>query len=582
MVNMNPNEHQEGGQPWDRYLPDLRRWMEARRPSSYSAPLRAGQQSHGPGPPRGSPQSRGSPWPYLEDSQDLLGAEIAYWDPLCSYIGQRPEDRAELHATKDSPVACIGPSGGNKSLGVICQNILTTLGLVVAVSSRTDLYSWTALSRARLGTVWSFLEDLPGATQIRFSPIQNCRSRSYAMAFGKRWTSTIDMSAVALSGEVKDQAHFRKQAANLIGFLCFYAATFDLGIMWVVEVLRGHDLEQIKDARKRLTELGRQGDQDAGRVAQALKGFLSVFGGEMSGIFTTASSSFDCYDNEAAVKAQENADCDFDALVRGSGGRSGVRGLARAGLERHPVPYLPRHDSIYISSGNAEDALQPLILEFLYRVKTAARAQARALDLAGKRVPLLVKFCFDELAISPIPDLPSWLAELRGRGISLVTGFQSWEQVTKIYNRRDLLTLFKTTLIFPGETDGDLLDLLTKVAGDFWQEVHGYAEGKGNEGWSGNLGYQSRPKLPQSDIAQGLGQDIVLMVDPKAHMSKVLVPPIWRDEFWPRLLINSAELAFEDGLTRYPLMPLAVEGWEHLEKLELSERFEALQGKFFR
>src|SRR5664279_1164992 len=190
---MAQNRDKQGRDKRSGLVSSLLGWLTEPNESHGPAPPEGSKRSHGPGPPRASP------WPHLEHHPDLAGAEVdhASYDPYELYAGLDPETGEEVRTHPDSGLLLVGPPGSNKTAGIIVQNILIFLGLVVAVSSRSDVYMVTALFRARFGTVWSLLNrKLPGATEVRFSPLQGCgESWSYTYKTAHRWASYKDMSA---------------------------------------------------------------------------------------------------------------------------------------------------------------------------------------------------------------------------------------------------------------------------------------------------------------------------------------------------------------------------------------------------
>lgn len=74
----------------------------------------------------------------------------------------------------------------------------------------------------------------------------------------------------------------------------------------------------------------------------------------------------------------------------------------------------------------------------------------------------------DELAnIAPLPDLPSWLAELRSWDVTIVGAPQSWGQLTKWGRSRQAVEqAWPWLALFNGITDTGLVQELSKARGD--------------------------------------------------------------------------------------------------------------------
>lgn len=526
------------------------------------------------------PGPNASPYPHLEGHPDSAGATLDFFraNPYRIYVGKDPGSGQLLLADKDSPVLFLGPSSSGKTSSGIIPAILTATAGVVAVSSRDDLYMATALYRARLGPVYSFLSpDLPGADEVRWSPLQGCESWDFAVDFGRRWASYTDTSSAGLAHDSKGQAHFRLWAGTLNAVVAYYAATFGKDIEWVIDFLNGVDFNgQWKDVSKELAADARK-NPDSGKAARALRSVLATYAGERSGIISTATMSWAPYTNRVAIESQRNADWDFEQLVVGEPDTpSFVTGAGVPGMALHPV--VGRWPTVYITSGDAEDLKTPIILEWLHRAKKAAYKHARAAELAGLPEPLPLKLVLDELKASPITDIPTILAESRQRCLEVVGGIQSLNQAMTIYPEgKDFLSLWRTCVIFRGIKDGETIQLLSTLGGSYFQEMHGYSE-RDQGGYTGNVSYQERKNFTEAEIAKGHKElpDAAVMLDPRAQMMWQDMTPYYRGEPWCRILINSAEHAYRAGLTRYPLPPLGRYTYEHLDALGLTARMRAL------
>ena len=499
--------------------------------------------------------------------------------------GFDPDTGSRLYADRDSPVLALGGAGSLKSSGVILPAIFTAYGGFVAVSARQDLYMAGALLKSRSHEVYSLLsEDLPGATELRWSPLQGCEVFSYAEEFAIRWVNTLDVSQAGLN-QVNEQGHFQLLGATLLGVFCYFAAHHGRSILWVKsEISSGALKDWQNDLLPRLRAMAASGISDAGDAADALVLVLRTDSRERSGFITTAVRSLDCYKDELAKRSQEDADTDVDALVRGiPDARSSVLGLLTPGLERWGLPPIRgRYPAIFIASGDASKKRQVIINEFLYRLKEAAAKHAGERELLNLGPPTPFRFCLDELKRSAISDLPAIMSDGRDRGIEITGATQSLAPFKAMYGEEgsDALNWFRTALVMRGLKNRETIDFLSELGGMYDHEVHGLSETGDKGNWNMGVNYTERRNFNLSQVAQGHPYlpDAVMMLDPQARTSWVNATPYYVG-MWAKILINSAEHAFADGLTNYPLPSLSKYSFEHLNALVpgYSDRFRALQ-----
>jgi len=109
-----------------------------------------------------------------------------------------------ITSEQEEPLLAIGPAGSGKTASAIVVNSLLAPAALVTTSTRNDVYLATALARARLGRVWCFSargNGLPGALELRWSPLQGCENFEYAQEAAKRLADYRDQGASARGGD---------------------------------------------------------------------------------------------------------------------------------------------------------------------------------------------------------------------------------------------------------------------------------------------------------------------------------------------------------------------------------------------
>jgi len=528
-------------------------------------------------------------WDYVAAAPEPYGAllEVRRNEPFRPYLGLDGAPPHNLYlADADSPVLALGPGGTGKTSAVMSPNVLIAPGACVSTSSRVDTFLTTAASRARLGAVWHFsaTEKAPvGSRELRFSPLTGCEDWAVAREVAERWAGFDDQSSAARHGDHGAHPHFRAMKSQLLAAMFHYAAFTGKDMEFVAQTITAMRFEQ--ELLPIVKELDRL---DAGPASNALDGILRAYSGERSGAFTTAALALKPYLTKAAIESARDPNFDPDAFVRGRADEArdiwfmGMPMLAAQGI--HPR-LNHAFDTLYLTTGDGESNTMAIYLDLLWRIRDAARRYFREAEVAGQDRPLPVTFVLDELAAVPIPDLDRMLADQRDKGTVLVGGIQSLSQAGDIYGKigEDSINMWRTTLAFRGIKDNATLELLSKLSGHFWQEKRGYSQSANQSrgvDWSHNVSYDRYEKLTPAQIARGhpYWPDGALCILPNSTYQWVDCKPYYRQEPWPRILIDSAEMAYFHGIEGVPPPPLAKDGnYSYLDTLGLTERFRRLE-----
>ena len=329
------------------------------------------------------------------------------------------------------------------------------------------------------------------------------------------------------------------------------------------------------------------GNAGAGRAARSLDGILRSYGGERSGIFSTAAMYLSPYATEEALASQREPNFDPDAFVRGNPeARLDIKFMGHPSLAAMAIyPQMTgSFDTLYVTTGDSESNTMAITLDVVLAVRQATYRYFREAELNGAERPMPVTFVLDELARCPIPDLNQMLADARDKGAIAIGGTQVPAQMRSFYGPvgGDFLSMFRTVVVYPGMKDRETLELLSMLAGEYWVEVDGQSQSRNPGGgleWTNSRQLQRHRRLTPDQIAQGHPhwRDGALLLGPNAQHQWIDSRPYYRDEPWAQILLSAAEHAYAAGL-RVPLPQLAKDGdYRHLDALGLTDRFKALQ-----
>jgi type IV secretory pathway TraG/TraD family ATPase VirD4 len=249
---------------------------------------------------------------------------------------------------------------------------------------------------------------------------------------------------------------------------------------------------------------------DDATATDLLSGIVGTDAREQSGIWSTASGVLAAYRSESALESTELPPLDVAEFCRGA-------------------------NTMYIcSAGRRQDQFAPLVVAALGDVRDATYERERC----GERLPPTL-LALDEVAnIAPLPDLPALLSEGAGQGLLVLACLQDLSQARGRWGSAadGFLTLFGTTVVFPGIADVATLRDLSALAGDheIATTTVGHAVGeRGRVRPSSSVSTVRVPRLPVDALARGVpGRALVL--GPARSFGSVTLTPAhlsspWRD-----------------------------------------------------
>lgn len=410
----------------------------------------------------------------------LVGTPMPVW-PRASHVLAATAGGGLVFGLPDKHTLALGPTGSGKTTSVVEPNALSwTAGSLVVASTKQDVLRATVgLRRGLDGELWLLdvlcvLDDAtlpPGVRMLRWTPLRGCSNWSVARA-----RAAAMMGAVRREG-VTDATHWTVQAERMLAPVLHAAA------------LAGRTMRQAvawsATATSLRTALAILNERGATEAADQLSGVLSQDPRPRDSIIATVATALHPYAGRVLDEAAAATDADWDpeAFVRGP-------------------------NTLYVIAplDSEIDDPAPIVVGALSELYGAVRAES---DRCGGRLPLPALWVLDEVAnISPLPQLPKWISEAGGRGLSFILGVQDLAQLQGRWGPRGADSMWSnltTKLVLPGISDPDTLKRFETLGGEVWVEQVSRSSGS-SFGGGGTLtsnrtvSHAKHPRWPAASI----------------------------------------------------------------------------------
>jgi len=537
------------------------------------------------------------------------------------YVGL--SDSGVVMTKPNSHLLAIGPSQhqAGKTSSIIIPNVAGWCGPVVSTSVKLDVARATAQIRASAGRVYHWRPDgaplLEGAVELRWSPVQMGHDYDLCKKVSRLMVRSSQPTGMTESG---GSHFFTQRATQLIAPILWLAHSLGKDMAWVIEVITLQDTHLVapvaggaaKPASSSDTNIwnlvnGLQARIDAGtdrsrgaaKVVTDLKGFLRTPSRQLGDVFATALVALESFNTDAAIDSTKRPNFDAEDFVRGEPFDHNnaleldeERGFPLQSTGTWPKSAEGFFDTIYITAAEPDD-INPLVVAFLSMIRQTIQA-VRTSDAAeghSSRQPVL--FALDELAnISPLPDITRWLS-VGNEGLVVLAALQDrnvaidrWGELAKSFT-----TLFGNVVVFSGLMDVDLLEELSKLAGDKDVERQSYTEGRTTSWTQGSSTTRSTttslerwPRLPIDRAIGGIPDqpDRTLYFSPISPGIPMwfIATPYYRSQPWIQMMVKSALLARRRSHIvrgRMPLPALDRDTNEWLQKAGLHQEWRQLK-----
>jgi type IV secretory pathway TraG/TraD family ATPase VirD4 len=429
-------------------------------------------------------------------------ASVSWWElyrtPVTEYALMLCRVGAQqVWASSQVVVLVFGSPRKGKS-AMLAGTVLNAPGAAVVASTKQDLLAATRVLRARRGPVSVFNPGGEGgdeaASTVAFDVLTGCADPVVA-AFRAE-----DMIAAGgdVAGGGGDRDYWDGQARRVLAALMHAAAIGGRSMIDVQAWVADPD-----SSKAELTKLLRSSPVPA-MVADARQ-FLTTNERTRTSITSSIMPALAWLTHPAAAASANAA------------GQSGLPTLDVAEL-------LASRGTIYLLGGE-EGPTAPLVCALTgYVAREARRLAALA---PGERLDPHLTLLLDEAAqICPVP-LDRWSADMGGRGISIVAGFQSRAQMLARYGPARTAVIMNNaggTVLFGGTADRDDLGWWTALAGERDERVT-TSDGGGR---TTSHSYRRVPVIAASKFRQ-LADHQVVVFPPG------LPPAIgWGERYWLR------------------------------------------------
>jgi type IV secretory pathway TraG/TraD family ATPase VirD4 len=375
----------------------------------------------------------------------------------------------ELWCSVEDSALLVGPPRMGKGLHLVIPWVLDAPGSVVATSTRPDTLAVTFHARASRGPVAIFdpqgLAGLPGG--LRWSPVRGCEVprtalvRARGLSAGAGWGRSVSDSDF-WAGQTETALRCLLHAAALEG-----RGAVDL-YRWSLNPALAEDAVSI---------LNRHADAASG-WADALDAAVHADPRTRDSVWLGVRQSL------AAL-----ADPDVLAAVDPNPGEA-----------FDPTAFLRDSGTLFLlASAVTSASCAPLVAAFVEDITETARTVAARASGARLDPPLLL--ALDEIAnLTPLPSLPSLMAEGGGTGITTLTVLQSLAQARHRWGEHAADTIWDAAtvkVVLGGLAKMRDLDDVARLLGDVDEATHTESRGRAGER-SSSTSLRQVPVMPPS------------------------------------------------------------------------------------
>lgn len=359
----------------------------------------------------------------------------------------RPEDVGYLlgtsrggpvWATIEDSILLIGPPRSGKGLHVVINAILDAPGAVVTTSTRPDNLTATLRARQTVGptAVFDPQQLAPGLPSgMRWSPVRGCEDPLTAMIRAKGLSSATGFAGV------QDSGFWEGKTTAAIQALLHAAALDGLDArtlyQWALNPTQALDAVRILSSHPRAAE----------GWADSLDAMIQADPRTRDSIWQGVSLAWSALADPRVL----------DAVTPGPG------------EEFDPETFLRERGTLYLlatgAGAGASAALVAALIEDL--IETARKLAARS---PGARLDPPLLLALDEIGnLSPIPSLPTLMAEGGGTGITTIPVLQSLAQAREKWGENNAHAIWDASIvkvILGGASNSRDLQDLTTLIGD--------------------------------------------------------------------------------------------------------------------
>jgi type IV secretory pathway TraG/TraD family ATPase VirD4 len=446
----------------------------------------------------------------------MLAQLLARWQPLGKLLrklgmkgpnlgvifGEMEGSGRAVHLQLDNHAIVVAGTRSGKTAGLMTPALLTYNGAVMATSVKDDLVKGTIVERKKRGRVWIFDpgQSLPvrtGDPEIdkRNNAVVDPEDIAYwsPLDRAKDWREALRTADVLLATSMggdsggSNMQFFKNMAGKVLPVLLYSAAVMDQDMR---RVLRWLNRINDKQTHAEIDAVLRWKDNlDA---LDIWIGFLKRDQKLRGDIGATVESAVVVYQDPRVQQTSRTQD-------------------APKGQHINTADFIDGgQNTLYVVAPVSEqNRLEPLFVTLMQGILT---------DIADKSdgdldTPLLV--ALDEAAnIAGMPQLPTFLATIGSKHVSIISAWQDFSQIESKYGKQKgtVLNNSRGLMLLPGVKDPETLDFFTKVGGEeIVESVSVSRSEKDPKGRNLSVGEQRKPLLDTKTLReQEFGHGIIV------------------------------------------------------------------------
>ena len=346
-----------------------------------------------------------------------------------------------LYAQHEDSICIIAPARSGKTMFLGVPWILDAPGAVIVTGTKNDVVLLTALSRRRVGKVFSFdLNNIANwPDNCHWDPVDGCQDPEEALERGRAWAA-----GNSDGGGGGNTAWFNARAGQILAYFLHAAATKPNGSLRDVVAWAGNFNNNEPINLLRESEAVR-----SARWADALSGMIQGKAGETTSSLQTTLQG---------LLAPLSSPRILDQLC------------PAPGVEPFRITeFVSGRNTLYLLTGKGATSTAPLVTMFLDSLVRAAQNYSQ--HQPGQRLWPSLRLVLDEAAnVAPIPSLPEVMSDSGGRGIQTIVICQSYAQMDHRWGREEAEAIranATATVFLPGIKEQDRLRDLSDATGQY-------------------------------------------------------------------------------------------------------------------
>ena len=365
--------------------------------------------------------------------------------------------RVELRAKLEDSTIAVAPPRGHKTAAVVIPRVLDAPGAVVTTSTKADVLLATSTRRATLGTIWVFDAEniacpfIPTWHRLRWNPLDGCQDPDVAI---RRASALVGARPM---GGVRNGDFFSGAASGVLRCWLMAAA---LARHPITELNRWlHNLHDTTPADIL--------DSHGSSWGSDLRALAANPGGEMvGGVLGTLQLVLSPLASPSIV----------DACTPGPGEPFDFARPFRID------DFLDSTDTLYLMTEGNADGAGPFVTALVDEIMHQARRASQLRE--GERLDPPLAMVLDEPAnTAAMPNMPTYMSDSGGRGITLTLAPQGWSQMQRRWGTdgaKEIWNSATLALIMGGSKETQFLEDISRLAGEYDRDKVSTTRGGGN------------------------------------------------------------------------------------------------------